>query len=173
MFSKVSRFSLILSIIFTLIWVSSCRKNEKVDSNPAFKLSFSTDTVFFDTVFTTVGSVTQRLIVHNDNSNKVLVSSIKLAGNNSVFSLNIDGTPAPSASIVEIPGHDSIFIFVKVTLNPNNQDNPLVITDSILFETNGNQQKVELVAWGQDAFFYKNKNLEGTNTWDSIKPHVI
>ena len=174
MFSKVSRFSLIPLVIFTLISVSSCKKKDKIDSNPALKLTFSTDTVFFDTVFTTVGSVTQRLMVHNNNAGKLLVSSIRLGGgSNSVFSLNIDGTPATAVSDVEIAAHDSIFIFVKVTLNPNNQNNPLVITDSILFNTNGNLQKVALVAWGQDAYFYRNKRLSGNITWDSIKPHVI
>jgi len=174
MFSKVSRFSLILLVIFTLISVSSCRKKDKIDSNPASKLTFSTDTVFFDTVFTTVGSVTQRLMVHNNNAGKLVVSSIRLGGgSNSVFSLNIDGTPATEVSDVEIAAHDSIFIFVKVTLNPNNQNNPLVITDSILFNTNGNLQKIALVAWGQDAYFYRDKRLTGNITWDSIKPHVI
>ena len=174
MFSKVSRFSLIPLIILTLITVFSCKKRDKIDSNPALKLTFSTDTVFFDTVFTTVGSVTQRLMVHNYNASKILVSSIRLGGgSNSVFSLNIDGTPATSMSDVEIAANDSIFIFVKVTVNPNNQNTPLVITDSILFNTNGNLQKVDLVAWGQDAYFYRNKKLNGNVTWDSIKPHVI
>ena len=174
MFSKVSRFSLIPLIILTLITVFSCKKKDKIDSNPALKLTFSTDTVFFDTVFTTVGSVTKRLMVHNYNTNKVLVSSIRLAGgSNSVFSLNIDGTAATAVSDVEIAGNDSIFIFVKVTVNPNNQSNPLIVTDSILFNTNGNLQKVNLVAWGQDAYFYRDKNLEGSNTWDSLKPLVI
>ena len=172
--SKVSRFSLIPFVIFTLIVVGSCKKKAQIDSNPAFKLTFSTDTVFFDTVFTTLGTVTQRLIVHNNNTNKIQVSSIKLAGgSNSVFSLNIDGNPGSTASNVDIAGHDSLYIFVKVTLNPNNQNNPLIIADSILFNTNGNQQKVELVAWGQDAYFYKNMLLKGTNSWDSIKPRVI
>lgn len=174
MFSKVSRFSLIPLIFLTLITVSSCKKKDKIDSNPALKLTFSTDTVFFDTVFTTVGSVTQRLMVHNYNASKILVSSIRLGGgSNSVFSLNIDGTPATSMSDVGIAANDSIFIFVKVTVNPNNQNTPLVITDSILFNTNGNLQKVDLVAWGQDAYFYRDKKLTGNVTWDSIKPHVI
>jgi hypothetical protein len=174
MCSKVSRFSLIPLVIITLIAISSCKKKDKIDSNPALKLTFSTDTVFFDTVFTTVGSVTQRLMVHNYNASKVLVSSIRLGGgSNSVFSLNIDGTSASSVSDVEIAAHDSIFIFVKVTVNPNNQSNPLVVIDSILFNTNGNLQKVDLVAWGQDAYFYRDKRLTGNVTWDSIKPHVI
>jgi hypothetical protein len=172
--SKVSRFSLIPLIILAVILVTSCRKKEKIDSNPSFTLTFSTDTVFFDTVFTTVGSVTQRLIVHNYNSGKVSVSSIRLAGgSSSVFSLNIDGTPSPSVTDVEIQGNDSIFIFVKVTVNPNNHNIPLIVTDSILFSTNGNEQKVQLVAWGQDANFYRDKNITGDITWDSLKPHVI
>lgn len=38
-----------------------------------------------------------------------------------------------------------------VTIDPNKDDNPLIQTDSIVFETNGNLQDVDLVAWGQDA----------------------
>ncbi|MCX6248212.1 MAG: hypothetical protein NTW10_10785 [Bacteroidetes bacterium] len=174
MFSKVSRFSLIPLIVFTLIAVSSCKKKDKIDSNPSLRLTFSADTVFFDTVFTTVGSVTRRLIVHNYNSGKVLISSISLAGgSNSVFSLNIDGLASPWASDVEIPGNDSLYIFVNVTVNPNNQNIPMVVTDSILFTLNGNLQKVQLLAWGQDAYFYRYKKISGDITWDSIKPHVI
>jgi hypothetical protein len=174
MFTKDNRLSLIPLIIFTLILVSSCRKQDKIDSSSSVRLTFSTDTVFFDTVFTTIGSVTQQLMVHNNYASKIMISSIRLGGgSNSVFSLNIDGTPSTSVSNVEIAAHDSIFIFVRVTLNPNNKNNPLIITDSILFNTNGNFQKVALVAWGQDAYFYKNKKLTGSVTWDSIKPHVI
>jgi hypothetical protein len=171
---KVSIFRLILIALAAVLTISSCRKADKVDTDPSLKLTFSADTVLFDTVFTTVGSVTKRLMVHNYNSGKVVVSSITLAGgSSSVFSLNIDGTPATSLTDVEIPGNDSIYIFVKVTVNPTNQNTPLIITDSILFTTNGNLQKVNLVAWGQDARFYTNENVTGNVSWDSLKPHVI
>jgi hypothetical protein len=157
-----------------LILVFSCRKQDKIDSSSSVRLTFSTDTVFFDTVFTTIGSVTHRLLVHNNDASKIVISSISLGGGgNSAFSLNVDGTPGPSLSNVELAAHDSLFIFVRVTVNPNNKNNPLVVTDSILFNTNGNLQKVALVAWGQDAYFYKSKMLTGSVTWDSIKPHVI
>jgi hypothetical protein len=174
MVSKVNVFRLVLFLILVVLTFSSCRKKDTVDSNPSLKLTFSSDTVFFDTVFTTVGSVTQRLMVYNNNKNKVVVSSIRLGGGGtSVFALNIDGTPATTVSDVEIPGNDSIFIFVRVTVNPNNHNIPLIVSDSILFTTNGNLQKVNLVAWGQDAFFYRDKRLTGNVTWDSIKPRVI
>jgi len=152
----------------------ACNKKDKVDTNPSLTLSFSTDTVFFDTVFTTIGSVAQKLLVYNNNDNKVMVSSIRLAGGSqSFYKINIDGTPATSISDIEIPGHDSIYIFIRVTIDPNNQNNPLVVADSLLFMTNGNFQDVKLMAWGQDANFYKDKTLKGTIVWDSLKPHVI
>jgi hypothetical protein len=153
---------------------TACNKKDKIDTNPALALSFSTDTVFFDTVFTTIGSVTQKLLVYNNNGNKVMVSSIQLAGGSqSYYKINIDGTPASSIKDIEIAGHDSIFIFIRVTIDPNYQYNPLVVADSLLFMTNGNSQNVKLIAWGQDANFYKDKTLKGTIVWDSLKPHVI
>jgi hypothetical protein len=166
----------IILILCTVLFAGliSCNKKDKVDTNPSLTLSFSTDTVFFDTVFTTIGSVTQKLLVYNNNDNKVLVSSIQLAGGTqSFYKINIDGTPATSISDIEIPGHDSIYIFIRVTIDPNNENNPLVVSDSILFITNGNLQDVKLMAWGQDANFYKDKTLKGTIVWDSLKPHVI
>ena len=72
-----------------------------------------------------------------------------------MFRLNVDGLPGRSFGDVEIGADDSIFIFVEVTVDPNNQNTPLVVTDSILFETNGNLQDIDLVAWGQDAYFHK------------------
>jgi hypothetical protein len=163
-------------LIFTLIIFGSlsCRKKDKIDSNPGLMLNFSTDTVFFDTVFTSVGSVTKRLLVYNSNNNKLMISSVSVAGgSNSNFAINVDGAPGPTVRDIEIPAHDSIFIFVRVTVDPNNHNTPLIITDSILFMTNTNLQNVKLVAWGQDAHFYKNTLLKGISIWDSIKPQVI
>jgi hypothetical protein len=164
----------LLMIGFISIFVLSCRKKDKVDMSPGLQLSFSTDTVFFDTVFPTVGSITKRLIVHNPNKNKVSVSNIWLAaGESSSFRLNINGNPVISASDVEIPGGDSIFIFIRVTVDPHNQNTPFIVIDSIGFVTNGIAQNVKLVAWGKDAIFYRKANLSGNIIWDSLKAHVI
>lgn len=157
-----------------LLLFFSCKKNDKIDTSSGLKLTFSTDTVYFDTVFTTVGSITQKLIVHNENTNKVLISSIQLAGGSaSVYKLNIDGISTDFAQNVELPGKDSIYIFVRVTVDPDNQGNPFAVTDSIMFMTNGNQQKVQLLAWGQNANFYRNQILQGNQVWDSLRAHVI
>ena len=166
----VKSFLLLTIIAFSF---SSCKK-DKIDSSSSARLTFSSDTIFFDTVFTTIGSVTQRLLVYNSNNSKIKVSSIHLSGGEqSFYKINIDGVSATTVTDVEIAAHDSLFIFIRVTIDPNNHNNPLVVTDSIQFITNGNLQDVKLIAWGQDAWFYKNKTLKGTILWDSLKPYVI
>lgn len=160
-------------VLFLSVFVS-CRKDDRIDTDPALRLAFSTDTVFFDTVFPTVGSVTRKLLVYNENERKVKVTSIRLAGgNSSAYRININGTPATELGNVEIPGGDSIFVFVKVTVDPANTSTPFVVTDSIEFLTNGNLQRVRLVSWGRDAVFYRDGLLSGTQVWDSLKARVI
>jgi len=169
-----TEFSVLLLFFSLLIFFFSCRKKDKIDTDPALRLDFSSDTVFFDTVFTTVGSVTQRLMVYNHNKNKINISSINLSGGEqSYYRININGTPAISLTDIEIPGEDSIYIFVRVTVDPNNDNTPFIVSDSILFSINGNLQQVKLGAWGQNAIFYKNRHLSGNITWDSLKAHVI
>lgn len=163
-----------IGILFSLTIVFSCNKNDITDTNSNHKLTFSNDTVLFDTVFTSVGSSICALMVYNKNPLKLKISSIRLArGANSPFRLNIDGSPALSLNDVEIAGKDSMYIFVKVTINPNNTNDPLIQSDSILFETNGNLQCVRLVAWGQDAHFYNDVTLKKNTVLTNDKPHVI
>ncbi|MBC8315660.1 MAG: hypothetical protein ISR57_02170 [Bacteroidales bacterium] len=164
----------ILLLAGILIAQFSCKKKDKIDTNASLRLSFSSDTVFFDTVFSTIGSITQRLIVYNNNDNKVNISQINLAGGQSSnYRINIDGDSSLVVSNIEIPGHDSIFIFIRVTVDPNNQNTPFVVADSILFSLNGNLQDVNLVAWGQNARFRKQFTVKGNIVWDSLKPYVI
>lgn len=172
---------------FALVIFTSCRKDETISSDPSYKLSFSTDSIMFDTVFTTMGSVTKRLMVYNPNENSVVISRVKLAGgSNSPYRVNIDGSSGTSVNNIEIGGNDSIYVFIRVTVDPVNDNLPLVVKDSVIFETNGNIQDVDLVAWGQDAhFIVADQHLsglppfsyiasEGENIhWQNDKPYVI
>ena len=176
-----------MSAILALIIFTSCRKDETISNDPSYKLQFSTDSVMFDTVFTTMGSVTKRLMVYNPNENSVVISRVKLAGgSNSPYSVNIDGSSGTSVSNIEVGGNDSIYVFVKVTVDPVNDNLPLVVKDSVIFETNGNIQDVDLVAWGQDAhFIVADQHLNGLPPfsyiaregehihWQNDKPYVI
>lgn len=174
-----------LFIIIAIILPYFSCKRDKIDSSSSIKLNFSTDTLLFDTVFTTIGSTTNRLMIYNNSEHRISISKITLAGGTSSnFSINVNGIACTSTKDVEIASKDSLFIFVKVTVDPNHQNLPFIISDSIVFETNGNIQKVQLVAWGQNAHFispkYFPKNFpaysiisNSDTTWTDNLPHVI
>jgi hypothetical protein len=171
---KRIRFLAGLLPVLALLIFASCEKDGKFDDNPELNLSFSADTVFFDTVFTTVGSSTRVFMIYNPSDSKINISSVKLArGSSSPFRMNIDGIAATEIRDLEIAGKDSLFVFVKVTIDPNQADAPLIQNDSIVFTTNGNIQDVKLVAWGQDAYFYRNGIIGSDYVFTPEKPHVI
>lgn len=162
----------ILSFLL-LIAFQSCRRDPITD-DPNARLAFSADTVVFDTVFTTVGSATRKFKVYNRNSSTVNIGSIRLAGGSaSPFRINVDGVPLVSTGDIVLKGNDSIYVFVDVTVNPNNSTSPIMISDSIIFETNGNQQRVILYAVGQDAYFHYYEVQAGNAIWPVDKPHVV
>jgi hypothetical protein len=148
----------IIALFFITICLSvsfmSCKK-DKFLTDPSATLNFSQDSILFDTVFTTIGSTTRNIRVINNNNQKINISSIRLEkGQSSNFFLNVDGTPGRLVEDVEILANDSIYIFVQVNVNPTSALSPLIIQDKILFDVNGNQQSVELEAWGQDAHYH-------------------
>ena len=101
------------------------------------------------------------------------ISSIHLAGaTSSPYKLIVNGQESPVVNNLELRGKDSLYILVSVNVNPANQDLPFLVADSILFNTNGNQQEVKLVAYGQDAVFHR-KGVIGNTTWPAGKPHVL
>ena len=165
----------IMTLIAISALFSSCRK-EIFTKDPADKLLFSSDTVQFDTIFTGIGSTTKYLIVKNSNKNKSInIDRIYLAnGKASKYRLNIDGHKADKDYILEdyalAPG-DSLFIFVEVTINPSADD--LVEQDSIIFESNGNSQDVDLVAFGQNVTLLSGRMITQDTTWNADKPVLI
>ncbi len=150
---KLLKSLLFFSIFF--LFFTSCKKDVLLTDSSA-KLGFSTDTVFFDTVFTTVGSTTKIFKIYNDHSQPLNISKIFLAtGKNSQFRINVDGVSGVSHSDVEIAGGDSMFVFVQVTVDPTSSLSPFVINDSVVFETNGNIQDVKLIAVGRNVYLHK------------------
>jgi len=171
-------------IVFSLFWAPGCYEEKFYEGNDV-SLRFSTDTITFDTVFTTVGSATKILKIYNDKDEAIKISEIKIENNtNNQFRLNIDGLSTNIAKDVEIGANDSIYIFAETKINPNDplSISPFVVEDNIVFNTNGNQQKVLLEAWGQNANYINGKNKGkhalakcnfGEIVWDDPKPYVI
>jgi hypothetical protein len=173
---KVFQFSLLIIAITLLTY--SCRR-DIITTDSADKLSFSADSIFFDTVFSTIGSSTHSFKVYNNHSKKIKIASISLKnGSSSYFILNVDGVAGSNHHDIEIEAHDSIFVFAEVTIDPANTNTPYVVEEQIVFETNTNIQMVNLIAWGQRAIFHKPKPGYsafgiGNETWNSDTPHVV
>lgn len=158
--------------LLIIILSFSCN-HDLLNPDPDALPGFSTDTVSFDTVFTTIGSATQYFKVYNKDNRPLLIRSIELAGGtNSFFRLNIDGEPTSRVTNVEIPPKDSLYIFIAVTIDPLNSDNPVIVMDSVIFNTNGTLQDVKLMAFGQDVHLYKDAFI-GTETWVNDKPYLV
>jgi hypothetical protein len=137
------------------------------------KLNFSEDTLRFDTVFSSVGSVTKELRIINPGKHSKIINHVYLAGGTkSQFRLNIDGEPVNEKFDIHLESGDSIFVFVDLYVDPGNKNSPLAVNDSIIFTSGEKNQKVLLVAWGQDINLIKNKTI-GSATWIKGKPYVI
>ena len=166
---------------------ASCNKPPKFSDDNSLKIAFSTDTVTFDTVFTTIGSSTRQLMIYNNNEENLKISSIRLeGGNQSQFSVNVDGQSGYNFSNLEIYSKDSIYVFVRVTVNPNDQNTPFFVEDKLIFETNQNEQTVLLTAYGQNAnYIIADQEINGFPKfkiiadslqevhWTAERPYVI
>ena len=125
-------------ILFLLTLFSACRKENAISTDPSHRLSFSVDTVMFDTVFTTLGSSTHQLKVYNPYKEDLSISEIRLmGGEQSRFKLNFDGEAGTVFQDKIVPASDSLYAFLKVTIDPSDVNTPFIVEDSIMFITNG------------------------------------
>ena len=172
--STLKRFlTFILLFFFACQLLSSCQKDSFITSESALLIT-SADTLKFDTVFTSIGSVTQTFKINNLNNQKLLLQQVKLmGGSSSPFSLNINGTANSLLNNIEIAANDSIYVFVTAKINPNSAPLPFIVKDSIGIVYNGNSKFIQLEGYGQNANFLRNRNISGNITWPNNLPYVI
>ncbi len=150
----------------------SCQK-EVISTSSADRLSFSTDTVVFDTVFASIGSSTRNFMVYNKSNSRVKISKVWLAGGiSSPYKINVDGEPGPTVNDLELASGDSAYVFVNVTVDPSSQNSPLAVEDSVMFELNGNVAGVKLLSWGQDVVLLDAAVIT-SQTFTTNKPYLV
>ena len=165
--------SVILLAIIITISVSSCKKDTFITSKNA-SLSLSSDTLYFDTVFTTTGSVTGAFKIFNNNNQKLLLSNVQLMGGaNSFFKLNLDGLPGTSFNNQTIDANDSLYGYVSVSIKATNEDTFFIRRDSIRITYNGDTTWLQLVAYGHNANFIKTTEIKNDTTWTNKLPIVL
>ena len=157
------------------VLLPGCKPREEVLASSG-ALEFSADTVKFDTVFTTLRTVTKRLWVYNRNSKAVNIDLINLDNASSPYTLIINGDLLETARNVYVRGQDSLLILVRAKL-PDNGTNAspkqFVVQELLHFTTNGNAQQVLLRSFGQNIVLHQDVNLTCNEVWTNERPHVL
>ena len=179
---------ILLILILLAFSFQACKKEHHISDDPSLKLSFSADTVLFDTVFTSLGSATHQLKIYNRSDNDLKISSIRLTGGEaSPYRFNLDGENGTEFYDKTLPAGDSLFSFLRVTINPNDMNTPFVVEDELEFVTNGNTQTIKLLAWGQNANYIVGDKVTSaiagkytivadslqTTVWTNERPYVV
>lgn len=166
----------LLFFFFISLLVSSfaagCISDGFSDS-PEDILSFSTDTLRFDTVFTDVGTPTARLKVYNKASRAVNISTIRMRDDSGIFSMNVDGVSGKEFDNVEIRANDSIFVFVECFIDANDDAKPFKVEGLMDFVTNGVKQTVTLEAFGQNVTRLRGVTIDSDITFTAEMPYVV
>lgn len=157
---------LFLFFIISAISLTSCRNDFEFKPSSG-GLEFSRDTIYFDTVFSNIGSSTYTLKVYNRSNEDISIPSIRLGkGLDSKYRMTVDGMVGNNRIFenVEMLAKDSMYIFIETTVDIA-EANPIdfLYTDQILFGQGTSEQKVELVTLIQDAYFlYPQRFDDGT-----------
>ena len=167
----------LLPILLALL-VVACSDYETFSDNPSFRLSFSQDTVAFDTLISTIPSSTKTLYVFNNNGNGMRISTIQLEGGaESRFRVNVDGRYLTDGiwHDFELLKHDSLFVRIEMTPPEVGSNEPLYFTDKLHFLLeNGAMQTVVLTGGAIDAYIMKEGLMvEADETLLTDKPYVI
>ena len=168
-----------LFLIVCAMALLGCKEYHPSD-DPSLRLSFSTDTLSFDTVITEQGSATLQLKVYNRNASAMVIERIWLE-DGEAFAINIDGeADIARMTNMTIYGGDSLFVFVRVTnFGPMSEDSPVRFEDILHFHlASGVTQDVLLEAYGQNVTRIgksgcRRTEIPGDLTLTAAKPYLL
>lgn len=148
--------------------------DDSFTTSPHDVLSFSADTINFDTIFTNEGSATRSFKVYNHSNKSLNISSIRLAkGGNSGFVVNVDGLSGVDFTDTELRGKDSLFVYVIANVPETGALHPVEARDSLVFVTNGVTQHVKLLAQTQDAKRVRGLVINSDSVITAEKPIIV
>ena len=160
--------------------MSACTDDDSFTTSPDHLLTFSTDTISMDTVFSRVPTSRRFFWVYNKSGDGIRCSNVRLAnGNQSGFRVNVDGTYLGKESgfqtaNLEIRNKDSVFVNVELTSPMTNKLDPQLIEDNLVFRLeSGVEQKINLNAYSWDAEILKDLKVSHDTLISSDRPIVV
>lgn len=174
---KLLRYIPILALLIVLF---ACTDDESFTTSRSNLLTFATDTVKMDTVFSKVPAPTKSFWIYNNSSDGIRCSQIKLEnGNQTGFRVNVDGEFLSAErgyllNDIEIRKGDSLRVFVEVTTPMQGQIEPKLVEDNLVFNLeSGVSQKINLNAWSWDAEKISNLHIKGSKRFTAERPILV
>ena len=147
--------SLPLFLIFVCALLASCLNEEGYTTSADARLRLERDTLALDTVLAGEATNTYTFQVFNPQKKTLRIAAIRLAGGaKSPFLVNVDGTFLANGvtGATELPGGDSLRVFVQLNAPASTATTPTPLEDSLLFLLeNGAEQHVLLTASTQSV----------------------
>jgi hypothetical protein len=160
------------SVGLLLFVFASCSYEPQPISEP-INLTFSTDTLQFDTLFSERLSITKRLKIKNPTNDAVNISSIGFKNDGRAFQLTLNGRTQASFSDQLLLAEDSLLLLVSANIDQGDVNNPFVIRDYLEVTNESNTQSVVFEAWGQNANYVSDSRLVCNTRWNADKPYVL
>jgi hypothetical protein len=121
---RIFYFLLLLSALM------ACEDDDSFSSSSSMRLTFETDTLKMDTMFSKSASRTYEFWVYNKNSKGLRLSSVRLSkGNQTGLRVNVDGSYLDNSNgsqvnNLELRRKDSLLVFVELTPSDTHQPVP-------------------------------------------------
>ncbi len=156
--------------------LTACTDNDSFSAASGNRLTFTKDTISFDTLFSTVPSATQTFWVHNESSDGIRILTARLErGTQSGYRVNVDGTYLnPVANDFEVRKGDSLLVFVEVTTRENHEVAPQLVEDNLILTLeNGSEQRINLRTYSWDALKITDLAIHRDTTIQSAVPIIL
>lgn len=166
--------------LMSLFIMASCSDDDSFTLSTSNILTFGTDTVMMDTVFSKVPTPTKKFWIYNESGDGIRCVNVRLQnGNQTGYRVNVDGVYLSpemgfQTSDVEIRDNDSICVFVELTAPLNGKEYPQLHEDELVFMLeSGVVQKVNLRAYTWDAEFINNLRIKNDTLISGGKPKIV
>ncbi len=157
--------------------MAGCMSDEEYSTSPTDLLSFSADSINFDTIISGQATNTYTFEVYNPEEKALRLPSIALEkGSDSYFRVNVDGTflEGGSGTDFEIGAKDSLRVFLFANVPEQDADLPVKTEDRLIFLTEGGmRQEVVLTAYSQDVIPLKGFVTTSDTTLSARRPYAI
>lgn len=167
---------LFYTLLVTTAMFTGCSYDESFSTDPSLSLEFSVDTLKLDTFFSTVPSSTKSFWVYNRRGDGIRIASVRLErGNQTGFRVNVDGYFLdPVVTDVEVHREDSVRVFVELTSHRNNDPDPQLVEDNLIFTLqNGTVHTIPVTAYSWDAQLINSLVVERDTVIESSTPIVF